>query len=151
MKIPTDKDESLIPPGSCCYHFIVTDENERHLRHPTLVCPYWDSDRSKGEQSFGYCHYLKCGDWEENGTLLLWDMCKECGINHDDSMDIDPDYDPTPIIEWVERVMKFYEDDDEYRDYRPMIQNWVDRMRREAEKIQEKRNGSLQPTIIGDE
>lgn len=21
------------------------------------------------------------GDWQEDGTMLLWDQCKECGIN----------------------------------------------------------------------
>jgi len=24
------------------------------------------------------------GDWEENGTMLLFDQVKECGINNED-------------------------------------------------------------------
>lgn len=58
-------------------------------------------------QQTGYCHFLKLGDWfdkddgkeeeiihlerynkvpikvnsKQNGTMLLWDACKECGIN----------------------------------------------------------------------
>lgn len=52
------------------------------------VCPYLGSrrayaNRSSGmSQSYGYCHLLRKGDFfEENGTDLLWDQVKECGIN----------------------------------------------------------------------
>lgn len=60
-------------------------------------------------QNTGYCHFLKVGDWFDNtsgkeeeiihlerynkepikvnskqdGTDILWDSCKECGINND--------------------------------------------------------------------
>lgn len=51
-------------------------------------CPF--SDRSKiasfifGEQSSGYCYYLGKGDFTFiNPTTILWDGCKECGINED--------------------------------------------------------------------
>ena len=27
--------------------------------------------------------YLKSGDWEEDGTSLLWDFVKECGLKED--------------------------------------------------------------------
>lgn len=51
-------------------------------------CPY--SGRSKiawffyGEHSVGYCYYLERGDFSFlRPTDLLWDGCKECGINED--------------------------------------------------------------------
>lgn len=83
-----DKDVSLIPSGPYCY-------DDR-------TCPYWDSNPSKHEQENGYCHYIEKGDWELNGEMvlinqktgekmtpseigipggLLFDQCKECGIN----------------------------------------------------------------------
>jgi hypothetical protein len=46
-------DFTKIPYGCYCY-----DENG--------TCPYWDSDPSKGEQRYGYCHCLGVGDWEDN-------------------------------------------------------------------------------------
>ena len=66
-------------------------------------CIFWDKDETKPAQRNGYCHYLKKGDWEINSEVvvvdlntdeelsrettadipfsLLWDGCKECGIN----------------------------------------------------------------------
>ena len=60
-------------------------------------------DKTKPFQMNGYCHYLKKGDWELNKEFeiydtktgkkvnfkdregipmsLLWDGCKECGVN----------------------------------------------------------------------
>jgi hypothetical protein len=64
----------VIPKGVYCY-----DKNG--------VCPYWDKNLDKPEQHNGYCHYLKSGDWMDEdigGWGLLWDQCKECGINKDD-------------------------------------------------------------------
>jgi len=81
---------SVIPPGIYCY------ENG--------MCPYWDEDRRRSKQDSGYCHFLERGDWNTNhnynlveiktgkivsenppGLSLLWDQCKECGINTEDS------------------------------------------------------------------
>jgi len=28
----------------------------------------------------GHCGYLGKGDWEKDGTTLLWDQVKECGV-----------------------------------------------------------------------
>ena len=42
---------------------------------------------TKEHQDNGYCHYLKRGDWEEEGWSLLWDMVKECGIKDDVEFD----------------------------------------------------------------
>jgi len=85
------KDIKVIPKGMYCY-----DE------HGT--CPYWKKIKNKHSQECGYCEYLGVGDWERNEKLneeaewkdskgntveveeylplsLLWDMCKECGVN----------------------------------------------------------------------
>ena len=59
-----------IPQGPYCY-----DENG--------YCPYRLIDEAKDEQECGYCLWLDKGDWQENGTMLIWDACKECGENDD--------------------------------------------------------------------
>lgn len=51
-------------------------------------CPFKDrsdiADLLFGEQSSGYCYYLGKGDFSFiRPTDLLWDGCKECGINED--------------------------------------------------------------------
>lgn len=65
-------DTSVIPPGLYCY----TYEGNN-----AVVCPYWSIDTKQQTQANGYCAFLKLGDWMEDGTDLLWDQCKECGIN----------------------------------------------------------------------
>ena len=38
-----------------------------------------------GDQMSGYCYYLNQGDFSfGHSTNLLWDGCKECGINEDE-------------------------------------------------------------------
>ena len=65
-------------------------------------CPYSDYDDEREEQSNGYCWFMGQGDWDINQEekwesretseiesaneiglpmSLLWDGCKECGIN----------------------------------------------------------------------
>ena len=82
-------DESLlidpsahIPHGGYCYTIkqITYGKNGLPTMHQN-VCPFWDYDETKPSQMYGYCHYLHCGDWEDPGLGLLWDKCKECGIN----------------------------------------------------------------------
>jgi hypothetical protein len=63
LKIEEDK-VSVIPIGIYCY-----DENG--------VCPYWSL---KGYRN-GYCKFLDIEDDQIDGLGLLWDQCKECGIN----------------------------------------------------------------------
>lgn len=51
-------------------------------------CPFRDesnmADFLFGEQSSGYCYYLGRGDFSYiRPTMILWDGCKECGINED--------------------------------------------------------------------
>lgn len=73
----------FVPKGFYCYTIkkIVPDSIYGCIIK-TKVCPYWDKNENEDEQMNGYCHLLKKGDWEENGTDLLWDQVKECGINH---------------------------------------------------------------------
>ena len=87
-----DKDESVIPKGCYCYS-------------ADYVCPYWKIKKDRPEQYNGWCDFLKKGDLElakdmlledvRTGEVikgdelpipvsLLWDQCKECGINEDE-------------------------------------------------------------------
>lgn len=79
-----------IPKGVYCY-----DEKG--------VCPYWSIKEGREEQENGWCSYLGKGDIEIGKEMkvydsdnklvvdpprfiamgLLWDQCKECGINKD--------------------------------------------------------------------
>ena len=45
------------------------------------ICKWLSINKNKEYQLNGYCKYLKLGDWEENGTELIWDQCKECGVS----------------------------------------------------------------------
>lgn len=77
-------DTSVIPRGYYCY-----DEKG--------TCPYWELREDKPKQANGFCKFMGTGDWEEEEgdvvddhyslirnqscSSLLWDQCKECGIN----------------------------------------------------------------------
>jgi len=76
---------SVIPYGDYCYRHsgIVERIPGCFPRFKVDVCPYWDIDEDQHEQSNGYCWYIEKGDWEEDGTFLLFDQCKECGIKND--------------------------------------------------------------------
>lgn len=73
------KDTSVIPKGEYCYTGGRIDSTDGH-RKRYGICPYWSRRDDKPEQANGYCSYLEQGDWEENGTQLLWDQVKECGV-----------------------------------------------------------------------
>lgn len=71
-------DIAAIPHGLYCYVRTGVDHGLDGL--PTLEvrpCPYWASHKVGGEV-FGWCAHLGKGD--ADGTLLLHDMVKECGI-----------------------------------------------------------------------
>ena len=72
VELSDEEAQKLIPKGDYCY--------DGKRENP---CPFWDSFGSLPEQSCGFCHYLKTGDFTENGTMLLWDQLKECGVNID--------------------------------------------------------------------
>ena len=77
--------EKYIPKGLYCYDHLKPIYNKNKEMIPVLKvigkCPFLDYDSDKPEGMNGYCHYLKAGDWEENGTCFLWDQVKECNIN----------------------------------------------------------------------
>jgi hypothetical protein len=73
-------DTSVIPNGPYCYKRLSSFESGWGKIEP---CPYLKIHPEKPEQERGYCHFLKTGDWFSNGTSLLWDMVKECGINEE--------------------------------------------------------------------
>ncbi len=69
--------KQLIPSGPYCY---------TSIRGELKLCPFWDNFEQMPEQSSGFCHYLKQGDFTGGGLSLLWDMCKECGVNDDENL-----------------------------------------------------------------
>lgn len=67
------KTEAAVPPRTeYCY----TQVDGRQA-----TCPYWALRAGVPHQLDGYCALLGCGDQEEDGTFLLWDQVKECGIS----------------------------------------------------------------------
>lgn len=64
---------------------------QKHIPQNSLYCsncPYLSyskiADFIFGYQCSGYCYYLNRGDFSySKHTDLLWDLCKECGINED--------------------------------------------------------------------
>ncbi len=78
-------DTSVIPKGMYCYTPLsVMNNGVMKIK----TCPYWrhriEVDcKETDEQSYGYCLYIGKGDLELEGGLL-WDMCKECGVNEDE-------------------------------------------------------------------
>ena len=74
----------FIPKGSYCYKIIEIDRNHRADGLPIMKvkrCPYWCWDKRYPGEDVGYCKYLGIGDKDENGSGLLWDQIKECGVN----------------------------------------------------------------------
>ena len=135
MKRPTDKDVSLIPPGSYCYHFIHNPAMDG--RKNCLTCPYLEFISDKPEQMNGYCHFLEKGDWEEAGTGLLWDMVKECSERRVEKYDYYADgHDPVLLafleatIEWGEKVIPLIEEEE----YKQDALIWLNKVREELQK-----------------
>lgn len=85
--IPIVKAETLIPRGIYCYKpgtsrgWEVGPDGVERL---TGCCPFWSLKDEFPSQMNGWCSYLKSGDMEEDGTFLLWDQVKECGIKDDE-------------------------------------------------------------------
>lgn len=73
QRSPRVRDERLVPEGPYCY--------TRRPDGSIKACPYHFGCPEAPEQAWGYCSYLGVGDWMDEGTFLLWDSCKECGIN----------------------------------------------------------------------
>lgn len=106
------KDESVIPEGSYCYVPKSYKDGVLNIE----LCPYFDYrvfEDEKGKINLPYCHFLEAGSIPSNGwdnneherlkeilkikdddelfelfpLDVLFDQCKECGINHGDDDD----------------------------------------------------------------
>jgi len=71
--------KALIPEGNYCYKLVSV--NPETGTSVCKCCPFWDRITYFPEYENGYCHYMKAGDWQGKGIGLLWDQCKECGVN----------------------------------------------------------------------
>ena len=89
----------LIPPGLYCYRLAessrIPDAYDHLCELPKIItCPFYytiqiPEDKREdcvaivamGQNHIGGCHFLNQTDIDFNGNGLLWDMCKECGIN----------------------------------------------------------------------
>ena len=104
------KDTKLIPKGLYCYTSLKVNK-EGNKFEIVGICPYYKKVKNKHTQENGYCSFLGKGDWDLNKEQkwerikivdgkeevieeksaneiglpmsLLWDMCKECGINNE--------------------------------------------------------------------
>lgn len=86
-------DMDAIPPGGYC-DFSHTRQPleptpEGLPRSSVVPCPFWARNPDAPDQAFGYCAKLASGDWMVEGTMLLWDGVKECGLNDPDPADGD--------------------------------------------------------------
>lgn len=81
-------DPAAIPTGTYCYFGAtrtqVGQDAQGFPLYRTVPCPFWAANPNAPEQGYGYCAKLRSGDWMEGGTSLLWDQCKECGVNDPD-------------------------------------------------------------------
>lgn len=114
------KDNSLIPNGAYCYHFDLTfDGKSENGTIPIVVCPYSVIKNINGV-NIHWCDYINEGDpgncsdaefeklvkyygsednvFDNLKLSLLWDDCKECGINSD------VDDTKEDILNWIKRV-----------------------------------------------
>lgn len=103
--IPIVPAESLIPEGMYCYAPMQGPSPENGWVFRVKPCPYWQrydeklhgplpenwSSMTEDGGPGAYCRYLKTGDWLDDGTWLLWDQVKACGVNEGDD-------DPWPDI-----------------------------------------------------
>lgn len=107
-----DEARKVIPTGCYCYTILGKPDKDGNIKTKLCPFLDWlkrvDIRNFYDFQGTGYCHYLKKGDWfdkktgklEEHvnlerytktivvnskteGTVLLWDSVKECGINNE--------------------------------------------------------------------
>lgn len=71
--------EQYVPEGCYCYEILGHCGTTIKIKS----CIFADKDRRRNLQANGYCHLLKVGDWMDGSSGLLWDGCKDCGINDD--------------------------------------------------------------------
>lgn len=70
------KDKDRIPKKTI-YCYILSEGGKMD------VCPYWKqlNKKDKYGNNVCYCSYLKQESYEYDPFNLIWDMCKECGVN----------------------------------------------------------------------
>jgi len=89
---PMAQARSVVPHGMYCYTRVpdpARDAERAATGKPFIPgrhvpCPHHELRADRPEQENGYCRLLKAGDWmsaDQGGTMLLWDGCKECGVN----------------------------------------------------------------------
>lgn len=76
-----------IPKHTCyCYSLKKGKRNRQSWMDGYKIkkCPYWKALKYKDchDNPIYYCKYLKMADTYQRESLL-WDMCKECGVNDD--------------------------------------------------------------------
>ncbi len=128
---PTGKDEKFIPPGSYCCHFLQSEGIGAGRSYVTLTCPYLELHPEKPKQESGYCHYLECGDWEENGTFLLWDMVKECSVKFDPNEDDLTVY-YTATKQWATEMLPLIADGS----YKEKVIKWIEWLKSEIKVLE---------------
>lgn len=78
------KNKSMIPENpSYCYKSIEQSKENPMVFPITELCTYWRIASDKPKTLNGYCLFLKKGDWEEDGTMALFDQLKNCGIKNE--------------------------------------------------------------------
>ncbi len=81
------KNKTLIPCGSYCYCYLddlIPNKYKLITKKRWKACPYLRNKINAPDQNYGYCIYLDLGDFDDTPYIsLLWDQCKECGINND--------------------------------------------------------------------
>lgn len=81
QELTKEEAESLVPYGDYCYTWEEVPSVENNFRGKIKKCPFWDILSTLPEQSGGFCHLMKIGDFTKDGTMLLWDQVKCCGVN----------------------------------------------------------------------
>jgi Fe-S-cluster containining protein len=72
--------ERYIPKDTMyCY-----DTEPGHSFKTFRRCPFHRRFDFLPEQENGYCYFLNKSDVDLDGWGLLWDECKECGINYEE-------------------------------------------------------------------
>jgi len=80
------KQKKFEKQNSCLFirpeQYIPKETNYCYSEYGNMIsnCPFWD----KQKMTDGYCYLLKCGDWMNNRFGLLFDQCKECGVNNNE-------------------------------------------------------------------
>lgn len=130
--VPDKKDEKYIPPGPYCYHLLKNGTSQ------TLNCPYWDYSEEAPDQRCGYCHFLELGDWQEGGTFLLWDMCKECGVKTDEPCNWNKEEDEyllIPTIKWAESAISLLDENE----HKQSAEEWLKKLKQKASEIEKEK------------